>query len=265
MVLNIIHNGYLINCNTGDSRTLLGSKEQGHSEWESHYFSRDHNTTHPVKVWGIHSSGGYFITPKGAFLGFPIKYQDEDTPYHNLAGTRVYRPASALSQNVGLSHRRTLNLTATLGDLLFKLDPPVMSGEPDVTFVPLNPHSEYILIVCTDGVWDHLRVQSVGADAQNEVVLEQVTRILDGDSDSWLPDSDEETESGHEAQSISPVDSVASYTKRFGKRLAYAARSLVDRENPGAEPGIFWNSMIRYDDATAQLVHLAPTSWNISP
>jgi len=52
---------------------------------------------------------------------------------------------------------RTLNMGATMGDLLFKIEPAVLSNEPDVTFNKLNSNKDYLLVIATDGVWDYLK------------------------------------------------------------------------------------------------------------
>ena len=264
MVVNILHQGYLINCNTGDSRTVLGGRSLAgamkHEKWQIIYSSTDHNTTHPEKVWHIHTHGGLFLNSNGTYVSSPIVYQDSNSPYFTLAGARVYRPTSEVVQTSGLSNRRTINLTATMGDLLFKLDPPVMTAIPDIQFIPLLPDYEYILMACTDGVWDHLRVHGSKTQVQNQMVLDYVTHVLDGEyEDLWLQEERELTGTPFDGEPTCPLS--GPYTSQFGSRLAEAASMLVHRELPIMGGSIFWTQMVRYDDATAQLVHLAPKHW----
>ncbi|KAJ3218149.1 hypothetical protein HDU67_006553 [Dinochytrium kinnereticum] len=132
-------------------------------EWRIDFASSDHNMTHPGKVWSIHSRGGRFINPDGTprlVLDALVPPEARGyEPYHELRGARIHRPPNDTVRSAGISHRRTLNLTATMGDVLFKVDPPVLTPEPDVTFLLLDPSRDYTLVMATDGVWDHLRSQ----------------------------------------------------------------------------------------------------------
>lgn len=263
MVANIIHNGYLINCNTGDSRTLLCSRTDPTAPWEVAFGSTDHDTMHHERVYGILEKGGHFVTSQGRYIQVPHKSRRGEEPLPSLAclqGARVYRQSNSVIQDVGLSHRRTLNLTATMGDLLFKLDPPVMSPEPDVQFIPLDFSIEYLLIACTDGIWDHLQVNK--SPVQNTTVLDQIIRVLDSTDLPLMTDA----ELAAHGVSLAPRTQVTTHPSQvhssdFLRRLALASHTLVDRENHEAHGGIFWSKMIRYDDSTAQLVHLAPAGW----
>ena len=264
MVVNILHQGYLINCNTGDSRTLLGGRSLSKKEWSTIYSSNDHNTTHPSKVWSIHCNGGRFLTSEGRFLNYKLQQNESHEPYTKLAGTRVYRPLNPLIETVGISHRRTINLTASMGDLLFKLDPPIISAEPDVNFIELRSDTEYILIICTDGVWDHLKIAQGKPETsrnQNALVMDHVTSILDGYADFWID--------LYDSHDINDVDSHLesqdkSYNSLFAQRLDFAARNLVSREHLQMDSNMFWSKLVRYDDATAQLIHIAPFGWRVS-
>ncbi|KAJ3104450.1 hypothetical protein HDU97_009235 [Phlyctochytrium planicorne] len=149
-------------------------------EWRIDFASEDHNMTHPAKVWHIHKKGGRFINPDGTPRPLldpctpPEKRNHE--PYNELKGARINRPPSETVRSYGISHRRTLNLTATLGDVLFKVEPPVMSADPDVTFTRLEEDRDYVLVMATDGVWDHLRSRFLIRLDQEGV--EAVTRIV---------------------------------------------------------------------------------------
>ncbi|KAI8820696.1 phosphatase 2C-like domain-containing protein, partial [Fimicolochytrium jonesii] len=171
LVVNIITKGWVININVGDSRTVVGMKADADhgSTWDPVFESSDHNMTHPAKIHHIQRTGGQFIYPYGTLRtielcaadGKPITAETKipTTPYTQLEGMRIYRPPSAQIRAVGVSHRRTLNLSATMGDLLFKVEPAVLSCVPDVEFVKLRSDRPYILVAATDGVWDHMRVQ----------------------------------------------------------------------------------------------------------
>jgi hypothetical protein len=44
-----------------------------------------------------------------------------------IATARVYRPGCQETKEVGVTHKRTLNLSSSMGDLLYKVEPAVMS------------------------------------------------------------------------------------------------------------------------------------------
>lgn len=251
LVLNIIKDGYLINANVGDSRTILGVKQEG--ETSIVFSSVDHNTTNPTKVLEIIQNGGNFVSQKGQF--FNISSDDVNQDFSQLFGARIYRSPSLLSIGIGLSHRRTLNLTGSMGDIHFKLEPPVLSSTPDVSIMELNPTLEYVMIAATDGVWDHLRT-APNSQKQNDVVKDLAFAILEGDyddiiTDSILPPSPETS-----------IDSCERMDKAMLEdRLKYAADALVKRENADQSLELFYERMLRYDDATAQIIHMAPCDW----
>jgi hypothetical protein len=142
-----------------------------------------------------------------------------------------------------------------MGDLLFKLDPPVMSCAPDITFVPLEKDVEYVVLACTDGVWDHLKASN--AEQQHSMTLAAVSRILNGDVDSTIA-------SFSNTQTVItevPLENTP-YSLKFKQRLDFAAKILVQREDNILDPTLFWNQLSRYDDATAQVIHLAPQEWS---
>ena len=243
MIVNIILNGYLVNANLGDSRTILGVKNE--DDWDLAFSSVDHNTINPEKVLDIRGNGGYFVNRKGELLGVLPGLQN----YFHLSNARVYRPPTVSSLSMALSHKRTLNLTGTLGDIHFKLEPPVLSAKPDVKFTPLHPSKEYILIACTDGIWDYLK-SNMDQNVQNEMVLDYVTRILENKEISRsfalpTPDSPDYKSIMNEAPKISD-------------KITLAASSVVKRQNSDIFPEIFYENAQRYDDATCQLVHIKP-------
>ncbi|KAH6593954.1 hypothetical protein BASA50_007009 [Batrachochytrium salamandrivorans] len=237
MVVNIVHLEWIVNCNVGDSRTVIGAKlpwlaridhhgSQSHSsnqqpggpattgaarggsttaphnndsnngntsnssnsddnntnssQWIQLFASDDHNMMHPEKVARIHDNGGKFLDPQGtSFMSVdiqPVSIRGMK-PYTELNGSRIFRPMSSSIRAVGCSHRRTLNLTATMGDLLFKIEPAILSSLPDIRFIKLEPGMDYVLVAATDGVWDHMCIQYPPA-AQNDKVLDFITRIV---------------------------------------------------------------------------------------
>ncbi|KAK5669717.1 hypothetical protein QVD99_004104 [Batrachochytrium dendrobatidis] len=206
MVVNIVMTEWIVNCNVGDSRTVIGAKfpwlahgnnsnlEQGKvnpaanensngsgtSQWIQLFASDDHNMMHPEKVARIHGNGGKFLDPQGtSFMSVdiqPVSIRGMK-PYTELNGSRIFRPLSSSIRAVGCSHRRTLNLTATMGDLLFKIEPAILSSLPDIRFIKLEPGMDYVLVAATDGVWDHMCIQYPPA-AQNDKVLDFITKAV---------------------------------------------------------------------------------------
>lgn len=201
--ISIISNGWLINMNVGDSRAVLGvclknkllaaplpiqnyqhkyaahtfsiqpSSSTNKTSISTLFASCDHNMTHPHKINHIAEKNGAFITNTS-----PIKFhriQPPSTrahrPYSELIGARIYIPHSPLPY---LSNRRTLNLSSTMGDLLFK---PTLSSIPDIRFVKLEKGIKHLLCMGTDGVWDHLQTQS-SQDLQNSEFLNHIHEQL---------------------------------------------------------------------------------------
>lgn len=166
--------------------------------------SSDHNMMHPEKIHHIHQFGGKFLTPYGTFLAanyLPSLNGGDSTDralsamynngIHPLLQSRIYRPESEATKQIGVSNKRTLNLSATMGDLLFKVTPAVLSCEPDIEFIKLpvatssSPQQQeggvagdIIIISATDGLWDHLKPASDGM-TQNEQVVQWVLDVLD--------------------------------------------------------------------------------------
>ncbi|KAJ1546297.1 hypothetical protein HK405_007226 [Cladochytrium tenue] len=216
LIATIICDGWLINLNVGDSRTVVYSRpspdmatlllaatttatagpsampgthqgvhpvlgsEQVLPEWVPVFSSVDHNMMHPVKVHSIRTSGGYFLNANGSLKNVHVTHPDarNHRPYAELAGARIYRPPTERVRQAGVSHRRTLNLTATMGDLLFKLEPAVLSAAPDVRFVRLLDGRDYAVVMASDGVWDHLHVQDE-PERQNNCVMNVLTAAVE--------------------------------------------------------------------------------------
>ncbi|TPX46856.1 hypothetical protein SeLEV6574_g02989 [Synchytrium endobioticum] len=243
--LILLHKTYFVVANVGDTRTVIATRAASlrpsvtrGGNWSVMFGTEDHDMTHPERVHFIHSAGGEFVDQTGRT--FPIQIDPPSVrggrPYTELAGGRVYRPPVASNdavKSLGVSYRRTLNMTASLGDLLFKLDPPVLSNNPDVSFIKLEPKNDYILIAATDGVWDHMREQG---PLQNETAVDWVGSQIDGvrnpEDRSDLPDS-----------------------SSLQSRINQAARDLASREREGGED-LYHQQMVRYDDCTAIIINV---------
>ncbi|KAI9016805.1 hypothetical protein DFJ74DRAFT_678517 [Hyaloraphidium curvatum] len=245
LVVNLIYRFHLLNCNVGDSRTVLARRwvppiqelhEQGSQDslgsasesedeaidevagdaapsdpiappvrtasqvpqaartsgfnWTIHFASKDHSPDHPHRAHHIHRAGGLFINDDGTRRAVRIQPPHErgDMIYTELTGSRIYRPPNDAVKALGISHLKTLNLAGTMGDLLFKITPAVISSRPDITFVrirdaleegkPENGGWEHLIVYTTDGVWDHLRQQN-GPSLQNKAVIGFISGWVD--------------------------------------------------------------------------------------
>ncbi|KAJ3118074.1 Protein phosphatase 1D [Phlyctochytrium bullatum] len=279
MVVVVVHGDHVVSLNVGDSRAVVVSREPvvaeprsedamdedlvmriirgedrssssllRQSRWTPVFSTDDHNMAHPGKVWDIHRAGGHFINPNGTLKHVVVSppEQRRHRAYDELNGARIYRHPTDAVRAVGVSHKRTLNLTATMGDLLFKIEPAILSPVPDVKFVRLAKDREYVILLATDGVWDHLRNQSSHVD-QNLLALGVVASAVES-----IP---------AQAETFLPNEVLT-------ERLGLAARALVLRETDverthpwflrDAVRDLFLRGQIRYDDATALVVYLEP-------
>jgi serine/threonine protein phosphatase PrpC len=189
LIVNIVYDGYLINANTGDSRTVLGSKkERNHFlhkktfEFSPIFSSLDQSPDHPEKAYNISHNGGIFLSSGGIPRKRPNIEPFEKrgmVTYPELVGTRIYRPSNKRIEELGINHLMTLNMGGSMGDLLFKIEPAVISCRPDVSVVKLDNTVDNILLVATDGIWDHLNWQET--DKQNEKVMSYISKQLGDD------------------------------------------------------------------------------------
>jgi serine/threonine protein phosphatase PrpC len=240
MVVNIVREGWVLNCNVGDSRTVLAQPSLSKTDWIPCFASTDHDMTHPQKVVDILLRGGKFINSSAnTFLNVKLPKDGNTRVFHELSEARIFRPMSEEVLEVGCSHRRTLNLTATLGDLLFKIEPPILSSAPDFSFIKLEK-TEHLLIMATDGLWDHMVPETHAL--QNEMMVEKVTSMLSNTLENLFLDSNSESS-----------NQTASGTS-LSAALDAVCESFMEREH--VHDTLFLKNMIRYDDITMMIVHL---------
>src|SRR5205085_1859576 len=111
----------------------------------------DHSPGHPDKAYHIHNNGGVFRRVEDEKIIKP-KIQPPSTPssfpsgcmqtsyskfYSSLLKARVCRP-EGFKNCYGLVNNASVNIGDAMGDLYFKLDPPLFQCEPDVDFVELE-------------------------------------------------------------------------------------------------------------------------------
>ena len=204
LVLNVFYDNYLINCNVGDSRTLLLSRpttntilqhqkilDDTHSiattdhriptGWTPVFASTDHTPGLLKKALQIHTNGGRFIM-NGAtvYVKSMLEKSMESNQRHIefLSQCRIGRPLGWRIEEVNFPACTTLNLSGTLGDLFFKYDPPLLNARPDVEFVKLDMEKyRYLAVMASDGLWDHMAHSD--PEIQNGMMSRYVDAVMD--------------------------------------------------------------------------------------
>jgi serine/threonine protein phosphatase PrpC len=191
LIVNIVYDGHLINVNTGDSRTVMGSKrEKSHFlhkktvEFSPVFSSLDQSPDHPEKAYTVSHNGGIFLSSGGIPRKRPNIEPFEKrgmVTYPELIGTRIYRPSNKRIEELGINHLMTLNMGGSMGDLLFKIEPPVISCRPDVSIVKFDESVDNIILIATDGIWDHLNWQD--PEKQNEKIMSYISKQIGEDTE----------------------------------------------------------------------------------
>jgi len=191
LIVNIVYDGHLINVNTGDSRTVMGAKrEKSHFlhkktvEFSPVFSSLDQSPDHPEKAYTVSHNGGIFLSSGGVPRKRPNIEPFEKrgmVTYPELVGTRIYRPSNKRIEELGINHLMTLNMGGSMGDLLFKIDPPVISCRPDVSIVKIDESVDNVILIATDGIWDHLNWQD--PEKQNEKIMSYISKQIGEDAE----------------------------------------------------------------------------------
>ncbi|CAB5171919.1 unnamed protein product [Rhizophagus irregularis] len=184
LVINLFFGEWFINVNVGDSRTLVGCKTD--NKWMVEFSSEDHKPYLERLALQIYSNGGVFVDNQDK----PIKFDpfpQERNVRANLKNARIRLQAA--DNDLGVPYKNnngihfSLNVAATCGDLLFKLNPskPVISCKPDIFFEKLGPFTEYngnrFMLMSSDGLFDHL--YSNKAELQNQTIATCIGQQLD--------------------------------------------------------------------------------------
>ncbi|ORX45956.1 protein serine/threonine phosphatase 2C [Piromyces finnis] len=250
-IVNIIYKNMHINCNVGDSRTVLGKRENikrtifSHREnvWSQVFGSRDHAPELSDMAYHISQNGGIFLNQNGSkrIHGSIVSPQKRGTkPYSDLVGTRIYRAVNDNITDIGISNMRTLNMGATMGDLLFKIEPAVLSNEPDVTFNKLNANKDYLLVIASDGVWDYLKYD-YSATQMNNNLLE----FLGLSMSAWCQKK--------KAAEGGKVDKKNNLSEISPEILEDIAKVIVQRDYVKE---VYCQGLDKFDDCTAFLVFI---------
>lgn len=259
-VVNIIYKNMHINCNVGDSRTVLGRRENikrnifSHKEsvWSQVFGSRDHAPELSDMAYHIVQNGGIFLNQNGTRRnhGTVVPPSKRGTkPYTDLVGTRIYRPVNQRISDIGISNMRTLNMGATMGDLLFKIEPSILSNEPDVTFNKLNTNKDYLLVIASDGVWDYLKYD-YSTTQMNNNLLEFIGLSLT----AWCQNINKKNgKNSNEKSSNFNTNSISS------EILSDIAKVIVQRDYVKE---VYCTGLDKFDDCTAFLVFIPAVSNN---
>ncbi|CAI2182770.1 3124_t:CDS:2 [Funneliformis geosporum] len=184
LVINLFFGEWFININVGDSRTLIGCKIE--NKWIVEISSEDHKPYLERLALQIYSNGGVFVDNQDKPIKFDPFPQDRNVR-PNLKNARIRLQAA--DNDLGVPYKNSngihfsLNVAATCGDLLFKLDPskPVISCMPDIFFEKLGPFTEYsgnrFMLMSSDGLFDHL--YSNKAELQNQTIATCIGQQLD--------------------------------------------------------------------------------------
>jgi len=274
VVVNILYESVLINCNVGDSRSVLLRSQKNSNAWVEEFVSTDHTPGHPVKAHQIHSNGGRYMlngatTDISRFVDecfqadtWNGKIQYESPEYDYLSNCRVGRPAGWRISEIDLQACTTLNLTGTMGDLFFKYNPALINACPDVTFSEMSPklgNRQYMLVMATDGVWDHMRTRLPGV--QQMMITDFVRKTMHSASrlDFYINNNNNENNDGSCNENMSDVedmdtDNIETELRDTLRKLGVLAHGLCDREMTQCNSDLFTPGYIRYDDCTAFVV-----------
>lgn len=250
---------WLLNVNIGDSRTcVLETAHRARFRFDPVYYSDDQHPGHPAKAHHIvQKTGGSAIIklsePASMNLKVPRGLHDlvgslQDGPRNrhieSLRAGRVLRTEEFLGPEseavlLGLNIGQHINCGDALGDLLFKLNPPVFQCSPDPGWVRLRADRRYLIVAATDGIWDALKVPTKQPKKQAENLASVIQKQYQEEVNRQLFHSEQ------------PGPSLA--PNALQNLLDRVAQQLVDIEKNHLK--IFTDHTV-YDDATAVLVEI---------
>ncbi|KNC52636.1 uncharacterized protein AMSG_08504 [Thecamonas trahens ATCC 50062] len=178
LAMAVVFRGFVVTANVGDSRVMLASRRGKRAGWKVEAATVDHDVAHVERAASAAGAGATFYDIAKAAPRHLSFHSGRRRAVADVENCYVVAPSQM--ENPLRVPRRKLAMTATMGDLLFKLDPakPVLSGEPDVTFTPLPSDGPSVLVVASDGLWHGLPVASQ-ADS-NAMVAAMMGTLCDG-------------------------------------------------------------------------------------
>jgi len=141
-----IMHGKIYTGHVGDSRIVLGRKNRQTNMWIPRNLTRDHKPDCPVEKERITKAGGEVMTKSGV--------------------ERVvwFRPKNGhkgpIRRSTNIDKIPFLAVARSLGDLWSynpDSDTYVVSPEPDLSVVPIDPEVDKCLIIASDGLWNMLQ------------------------------------------------------------------------------------------------------------
>ncbi|KNC87778.1 hypothetical protein SARC_00036 [Sphaeroforma arctica JP610] len=180
LAVNVIYRGYIVNCNVGDSRSIVISRPLEQFKWSTVFASDDQDLSRGDILTPIIQAGGILVDD---ITGREKPIKPGQLIYYGTGGCRV-KPRTGLCDNdIGVPTRRGLNLGGTMGDLLFKLDSekPIMRSIPDVSFVKIaDPEEEKtVLLMMSDGLVNFLPGSRIKRVEQNDFIRDQLGYKID--------------------------------------------------------------------------------------
>ncbi|KAG0370547.1 hypothetical protein BC939DRAFT_532138 [Gamsiella multidivaricata] len=186
LVANVIIDKWIISVNVGDSRTLLSTRDSN-GRWNLDFYTEDHIPSLERFAPNIHANGGEFVARNDTVIRFDTKIKNDKKQREDLKGAKVRIREGALASSLyGIPYRNhagrcvSINLAASIGDLLYKLDPdsPVLTNRPDIKFIDTTAIEHGYLFMASRGLWDNV-LQDKAVEDQNVAVCEYVGDKLD--------------------------------------------------------------------------------------
>ncbi|KAF9365902.1 hypothetical protein BGX34_007710 [Mortierella sp. NVP85] len=164
LIANIFIDKWVICVNVGDSRSILSSRD-AHGRWNVDFFSEDHSPSLERLAQTIYANGGEFVTHDDKVIKFDPNFKNDKKHRLSLKDARI-RVKDGASNLYGIPYRtrngqaaRSINLGASIGDVLYKLDPvkPILSCKPDITFIDISEIQYGYVLIASDGLWDYVQ------------------------------------------------------------------------------------------------------------
>ncbi|CAG8504046.1 11784_t:CDS:2 [Diversispora eburnea] len=260
LLIVILFDGIAIICNLGDSKTVIcktmPQKSAGRVPLELAYQSTIQSPGHPNKAYHVYSNGGVFRREENEKIIktkiSPPNFPNDSSPsqlkmYSSLQKARIYRPPD-FQNPFGLTNDISLNLGDTMGDLFFKLDPPLFPCEADVDFLIMESGVDYIGVMAPDGLWDHMNVKMPEFIRKLARYLGLLTSCEDSDYMVGESTDDERDGHRHKSKKCNPIPSDPMQNMLNGEQLHDLSGALCDRTKDTLD--IFEKDQGRYDDCT---------------
>ena len=161
MVLAVIRGSHITVANIGDSRIVLGTRDQ-HNNISAKRLSVDHKPDSPNELKRIIESGGRVSA---------IEYEDGI-----LGPSRVWLGNMKIP---GLAMSRSLcDKVAHLAGVI---------STPDLFEYHLDNYSDLLLIIATDGLWEFMSDQdSISIASKCDKPADAVTKLISASNEKWL-------------------------------------------------------------------------------